>query len=78
MRPTSVGKSGIDEGHRIVQTCNLTYCPDGDFRHDWRRFALAGAAGVSWVLRGDQSARKSVSGLQKEISAPDGCKNSGA
>jgi hypothetical protein len=25
MRPTSVGKSGIYEGHRIGKTCNLTY-----------------------------------------------------
>ena len=22
---------------RLVQTCNLTYCPHGDFRHDCRR-----------------------------------------
>jgi len=35
MRPTSVGKSGIDEGHRIVQTCNLTYCRS-DVRHALR------------------------------------------
>ena len=26
-RWTSVGKSGIDEGHHIVQTCNSTYSP---------------------------------------------------
>ena len=38
-RWTSVGKSGIDEGHRIVQTCNLTYSR-GDFRHGLRRHRL--------------------------------------
>ena len=37
MRPTSVGKSGIDEGGRIVQTCNLTYCTACDFRHVAKR-----------------------------------------
>ena len=31
MDPTSVGLPGIDERHRIVQTCNLTYCPTVTF-----------------------------------------------
>jgi len=26
MDPTSVGKPRVDKRHRIVQTCNLTYC----------------------------------------------------
>ena len=71
MRPASVGKFGIDEGHRIVKTCNLTYFnagTSGGLRHA-RSWTVARTVCYEFSDGGPTR----IDDIRIFISAPDSC-----